>query len=440
MGILSAIGAAIGLRAGADGEGGRDASDSRFWGGSGMAPLVAGMSVTWQSGLQLDVVQAVMARLSGTCSTLPLMVFKRSEDGDASTPARDHPLYRLLHRAPNARQTAQEFRAEQVGHLVYWRNAYSRIHADPQTGAPVGSLEQIHPSRLLNLWRGPDGYAYYQFSELAPAIGSFVLREDSVWHVRMAPLTEDGLRGKYTWETSRDTLARALAVEAFGLRYFANGGAGGGTLQHPGAFKDKEEQGRFLEAWREGGTGLNQHKDRLLLNGVTYTRFTVNNDEAQFLETKKEMGAAVARLWNMPPHMVGLLDKATFSNIEQQSLEYVVYTVAPFLAAIEQAAWRDLLVGDDQDEYFVEHNVNGLLRGDWKSRWQGYAWGRQWGWLSVNDVRRMENMPSIGPAGDERLVPMNMNAAGSPGTDGTATAAPGSGDPDESEREDPNAP
>ena len=116
--------------------------------------------------------------------------------------------------------------------------------------------------------------------------------------------------------------------------------------------------------------------------------------------------------------MVGILDKATFSNIEQQSTEYVVYTLAPYITGIEQAAGRDLLFGEDQAEYFVEFNVAGLLRGDFKTRMQGYAWGRQWGWLSANDVRRLENQPSIGPGGDLYLTPLNMSPTGAPGGDG----------------------
>ena len=415
-------------------DGTRETWDTRFWGGFS-ATAIAGLVVDWRSALQLDVVQAVLARLGGTCSTLPIMVYQRvGEDGDAK-PARKHSLYKLLHRRPNREQTAQEFRSEQVQHLAYWRNAYSRIVPDAETGHPVGSLEQIHPSRLQQVWRGPDGWVYYRFSQLLPATGDFVVRQDEVWHIRMAPLTEDGLRGQYTWESSRETFGRAIAVENFGSLYFANGGSGGGTLEHPGTFKDKEEKDRFLETWREGGGGSNRHKDRMLLNGVKYTQLVVKNDEAQFLETKKEMGVAVARLWNMPPHMVGLLDKATFSNIEQQSLEYVIYTVAPFITAIEQSAERDLLVGDEQDEFYVEHNVNGLLRGDWKSRWAGYGLGRQWGWLSVNDVLRLEGMAPIGPEGDVRLVPLNMSAAGQPGADGSASPTPRDADPSDAEQD-----
>lgn len=418
----------------------RSPFDPRFWGADIMSTM-AGLPITWQTPLGLDVVQSVLGRLSGTCSTLPLMVYKRKGQ-EQRTPARKHPLYKLLHRRPNAYQTAVEFRADLVFQLAYWRNAYCEIVADPETGAPIGSLEPIHASRLKSIKR-IGGRRLYTFAPLEGEIGDLILWEDRVWHIRLAPLTTDGLRGKAVWEDSKEVFGRAIAVENFGALFFRNGGTGGGVVTIPGQFKDKEEQARFLEAWRAGGTGLNRHKDRLALNGATYQPFQVNNDEAQFLETKKEMGNAVCRLWSFPPHMAGLLDKATNNNIEQQSLEFVMYTLQPYLSAIEQAAWRDLLIGDDQDKYFVEHNVAGLLRGDFKTRWGGYMQGRQWGWLSVNDVRRLENMPDIGEQGDVYLQPMNMTPAGQPAADNPAKPGkpdPEADDPENRPQEDDDAP
>lgn len=409
----------------------QDPMDPRFWGVDSTATM-AGVAVTWKNGLQLDVVQACLSRLSGTVSTLPLMLYQRSgEDGDERTEARDHPLFRLLHRKPNAYQTAQEFRADLMGHLAWWRNSYCRIVADPETDHPVGSLEPIHPS-LLNKINVVNGRRQYVFNRVSPQVGTYTLDQDEVWHIRMAPLTPDGLMGQPVFDGSREVIARALAVEQFASLYFRNGGSGGGVIELPGGFKDKEEADRFLAVWRSGGGGLNRHADRLLQQGAKYTPIQVKNDEAQFIETKKEMGVSICRLWGMPPHMAGILDKATFSNIEQQSVEYVVYTLAPFINAIEQAAWRDLLIGDEQDRYFVEHNVAGLLRGDWKTRWTGYALGRQWGWLSVNDIRALENMAPV-DGGDAYLTPLNM-----------VPAAPGPVDPaaadDDKPQEDDNAP
>jgi HK97 family phage portal protein len=406
----------------------RNPFDPRFWGGASQTTH-AGQIVNADTAFQLDVVQSVLGRLSGTVSTLPVMVFRRIPGG--KEPAPEHPLYKILHRRPNRFQTSQEFWSEIVSFLAFWRNAYFIIHPAEDGSQAVGELELLHPSRMSKIERRIDGRIYYSFYRLAPQMGVDVYRDDEISHIRIGPLTVDGLRGRYVFETAKETFGRALAVEEFGALYFKNGGAGGGVLEHPGTFKTKEEQEQFLHTWRSGGQGLHRHKDRLLLNNVKYTPYTVQNDQAQFLETLKECAVKLCRLWNMPPHMVGILAQATFNNMEQQSTEYVVYTLAPYIVGLEQAIWRDLLVGDDQDEYFVEFNVAGLLRGDFKTRMQGYAWGRQWGWFSVNDVRRAEGQPDIGPAGDRYLEPMNMSAAGAAGSDSETTApgGPGTNDP-----------
>ncbi len=419
----------------------RSPFDGRYWGDTA-ATSFSGELVNAETAAQLDVVQAVQERLAGTISTLPLMVFERDGAG-GKRPAVDHPLYELLHDGPNVRQTSQEFFDDLARHLSFWRNSYCLI--TPGADRAIGALEPVHPSRMVKIERQLDGRVYYTFSRLAPQVGQDTYRDDEVWHIRKAPLTPDGLRGQYMWETSRETFGKALAVEKFGALYFRNGGSGGGVLEHPGSFKDKEQQESFLDAWRNGGNGLNRHKDRLLLYGVQYKPFSVNNDEAQFLETLKEVSVKLCRLWNMPPHMVGMLDRATFSNIEQQSVEFVMYTIAPWIEGIEQAAQRDLLLGDDRSRYFVEFNVAGLMRGDFQTRMQGYAWGRQWGWLSVNDIRALENLPSIGEAGDVYLQPMNMVPAGSEpeDSDSTAPGGPGLGapanEPDAKPQDDPDA-
>ena len=385
-----------------------DPANDRWWSNSAQSMSTAGISVNDDNALQLDVVQSILERLGGTISTLPLMVFERSDD-DGREPAKTHPLYKLLHDRPNDRQSPQEFWQEIVTHLAFWRNVYCLII--PGDTYAIGALEPIHPSRLNKITRQSSGRLMYEFTRLPPETGTITYRDDEIWHVRKPRLTVDGLRGLSMTETARETFGRALAVEQFGSTYFRNGGSGGGVLEHPGNFKDKEAEHDFLRSWREGGNGLHRHKDRLLKYGVKYTPFSINNDEAQFLETLKEITVKICRLWNMPPHLVGDLTRATFSNIEQQSVEFVTYTLGPWITALEQAAHRDLLVGENAGDYFVEFNVAGLLRGDFATRMNGYAVARQWGWLSVNDIRRLENLKSIGAPGDSYLVPMNMQYA-----------------------------
>lgn len=401
----------------------RDIFDPRLW-GLNQQISAAGQAVTADSAMQLDVVQSVLERLGGTISNLPGMVFRRTGPNEADREeARDHALFKLLTRRPNRRQTPQEWLDEQGRHLGSWRNAYALIKPD-DAGFPIGELEIIHPSRKVKIEQAEDGVVYYTFRRLPPAYGNVTYADDVIFHIRKAPLTNNGLEGKPVWETGRETLGRAQAVEEYGALYFANGGSGGGFFEHPGKFASKEAQDEALAALRAGGSGKNRHRDRLLLHGIKYAQNKVANDESQFVETKKEMGVSVCRLWNMPPHMAGLMDKATFSNIEQQSIEFVIYTLGPWLTAMEQAIGRDLLIGDDRDEYFFEFNVAGLLKGDFKTRWGGYAQGRQWGWLSVNDVRRAEGLAPIGDDGDVYITPLNMVPAGDSPPDGDETADP----------------
>lgn len=392
----------------------RDILDPRFWGASGRQSLT-GIAVNAQSAEQLDVIQAVLGALSDTVSILPLVLFEEQgvSGGAASAvrrvPASEHPLYTILGRHPNARQTRQEYLAEQTRHLAMRRNCYAEIVMD---GGVISALMPIHPDRVLRIDARNDGRVYYNIRGLGVA-PSYWLRDDEISHIRLAPLTEDGLMGRPMWETGRETIAHALAVARYGALYFKQGGLAGGVLEHPGGFKTKEDEEAFRENFKEQTSGGNAHKWFLLKYGIKATRWPVQNDQAQFLETARHMESKVARLWRMPPHRVGILDRATHSNIEQQSIEYVAHTLSPYLVAIEQAVARDLLIGAERGRYFAEFNVAGLLRGDIINRFKAFALGRQWGWLSVNDIRRMENQePLEGGRGDIYLEPMNMKQAG----------------------------
>lgn len=386
----------------------RDFDDPRMWGALNQVSL-AGSVVTCETGLQNWAVQAVLEALAGPISSLPLMVFERL-DGDKRRPAKDHPLYRVLHDGVG-RVTSQERRDEQTRHLAWWRNSYDIIHP-AEDGGPVGRLEPVHPMRVWDVKRGSDGWVYYFINRLPPHVGYDVYREDVIHHVRKAPLTTDGLRGKPMWETARDTIGRAQAVAAFGDLFFANGSHGGEILKHPGNFKSKEDERSFLDTWRSSGSGANRHRARMLKFGVEVQFPPTTNEASQYLDSRKAAGYDVVALWNMPPHRVGMLERSTNNNIEQQAIEYVTYGLGPWIVANEQAMSRDLLVGPDRDRYFVEYNVAGLLRGDLKARWAAYFQGRQGGWLSVNDVRRLENMDPIGPAGDVYESALNMKPAG----------------------------
>ena len=218
----------------------------------------------------------------------------------------------------------------------------------------------------------------------------------------------DGLVGYSPIAMAKNAIGMAIACEEYGAKFFANGAAPGGVLEHPGTIKDPQ---RVRESWQStfGGSG-NANKIAVLEEGMKYTPIGISPEQAQFLETRKFQINEIARIFRVPPHMVGDLEKSSFSNIEQQSLEFVKYTLDPWVIRWEQSIQRSLLSRNEKATYFVKFNLEGLLRGDYQSRMNGYAIGRQNGWMSANDIRELENLDRI-PAedgGDLYLINGNM--------------------------------
>ena len=225
----------------------------------------------------------------------------------------------------------------------------------------------------------------------------------------------DGLVGYSPIAMAKNAIGMAIACEEYGAKFFANGAAPGGVLEHPGTIKDPQ---RVRESWQStfGGSG-NSNKIAVLEEGMKYTPIGISPEQAQFLETRKFQINEIARIFRVPPHMVGDLEKSSFSNIEQQSLEFVKYTLEPWLVRWEQSIQRTLFSPEEKKRYFAKFNVEGLLRGDYASRMNGYATARQNGWMSANDIRELENMDRI-PAeegGDLYLINGNMLPLGNAG-------------------------
>lgn len=396
----------------------------------------SGAYVTAESVLQLDSVEACLHALSAPLATIPIGLFEPAQGAAAgaaepyNAALRDHALLRLLNRQANKRQTAMEFRAEQFRHLALRRNCYAFIEQDYATGE-IEELVPIHPDRVSRVERRDDGSVWYYIIRLGRA-GADWFPEDRIWHIRMAPLDVSGLQGRAVYDTQREVFGDALAVRNYGSRFFRNSGQQGGHLEPPPGYQwaDREEPQKFMDRWRANRQGRAQHADNLLPAGFKYTAITIANNAAQFIETRIQAALAIARVWNMPPHRIGMLERATNSNIEQQALEFVVYTLLPFVVAFEQAIAKDLLVDEtEQDSVVAVMNLAGLLRGDIASRYKAYALGRQWGFLSANDIRRAENMgPLDDEIGDRYLEPVNMREAGEAAE---ANAQAGATDPQE---------
>jgi HK97 family phage portal protein len=233
-----------------------------------------------------------------------------------------------------------------------------------------------------------------------------ILKPSEVLHI--PGLGFDGLVGYSPIAMAKNAIGMAIACEEYGAKFFANGAQPGGVLEHPGTIKDPQ---RVRESWQRsfGGSG-NANKIAVLEEGMKYTPIAISPEQAQFLETRKFQINEIARIFRVPPHMVGDLEKSSFSNIEQQSLEFVKYTLDPWVIRWEQSIMRSLLTPEEKKTYYAKFNLDGLLRGDYQSRMNGYAIGRQNGWMSANDIRELENLDRIPTeeGGDLYLINGNM--------------------------------
>ena len=242
---------------------------------------------------------------------------------------------------------------------------------------------------------------------------SVKLKPTDVLHI--PGLGFDGLVGYSPIAMAKNAIGMAIACEEFGAKFFANGAAPSGVLEHPGTIKDPA---RVRDAWQsQFGGSSNSGKVAVLEEGMKYTPISISPEQAQFLETRKFQINEIARIFRVPPHMVGDLEKSSFSNIEQQSLEFVKYTLDPWIIRWEQSMARVLLSLDEKKDLFIKFNLEGLLRGDYQSRMNGYSIARQNGWMSANDIRELENLDRI-PAeqgGDLYLINGSMLPLGSAG-------------------------
>lgn len=372
-----------------------------------MGGTTSGKTVTERSAMQMTAVYSCVRILSEAVAGLPLHLYKYTDSGGKAM-ALDHPLYHLLHDEPNPEMSSFVFRETLMTHLLLWGNAYAQIIRNGKN--EIVALYPLMPNKM-SVDRDESGhlyYTYYRGSDEAIKNKEFAvtLPPSDVLHI--PGLGFDGLVGYSPIAMAKNAIGMAIACEEYGAKFFANGAAPGGVLEHPGTIKDPQ---RVRESWQStfGGSG-NANKIAVLEEGMKYTPIGISPEQAQFLETRKFQINEIARIFRVPPHMVGDLEKSSFSNIEQQSLEFVKYTLDPWVIRWEQSIQRSLLSADEKSRYFVKFNLEGLLRGDYQSRMNGYAIGRQNGWMSANDIRELENLDRIPEedGGDLYLINGNM--------------------------------
>jgi HK97 family phage portal protein len=349
-----------------------------FFGGT-----TSGKTVNERTAMQTTGVYACVRILSETLASLPLHTFKHTDRGKEK--AREHRLYYLLHDEPNPEMTSFVFRETLMGHLLLWGNAYAQIIRDGRGN--VLALYPLLPDKMT-VDRTSTGELYYEYQK---DTGSVVLRADEVFHI--PGLGFDGLVGHSPIAMAKNAIGMAIATEEYGAKFFANGANPGGVLEHPGIVKDPK---RVRDSWNAVYQGsANAHRIAVLEEGMKFQPIGIPPEQAQFIATRKFQLNEIARIFRIPPHMIGDLEKSSFSNIEQQSLEFVKYTLDPWVVRWEQAIQRALFSEDEKRQYFVRFNVDGLLRGDYLSRMNGYSIGVQNGFLSPNCVRELENMNLI---------------------------------------------
>ena len=370
------------------------AAPTFFFGMSG-----SGKPVNAQSAIQLSTVYACVRVISETVASLPLGVYEATDDG--SQKATDHSLYFLLHDEPNSEMTSFVLREVMLAHLLLYGNSYCQILRSGRN--QITELYPLLPDHM-EVDRDKNGTLTYTYSTSTGQ--RVIMAPEEVLHI--PGLGFDGVMGYSPIALERNAIGLGIASEEYGSKFFSNGARPSGILTHPNTVKNPAA---LRESWNSiyGGSG-NATRVAILDEGMRLEPIAIPNTEAQFLETRKFQVDEICRIFRVPPHLVGDLEHATFSNIEHQSIDFAVHTIRPWLVRIEQSMNRALFSDEEKGRFYVQFNIDGLMRGDYKSRMEGYAIARQNGWMSANDIRALENQNPIPSeeGGDAYLVNGNM--------------------------------
>lgn len=382
-----------------------DPALAQLWGFSAVSP--SGVVVSPETYRECPECDACVTLLEDTVATLPLDLYERTGP-DQRRRVDEHPLHLLLHDRPNAWQTSAEFRAMLEGFVQGYANAYAEIVSGP-TG--IRALEPLHPLQVYP-FRTTTGAVAYRYT---PYGGSpRTLLQGEVLHIREHPFQRDMIRGASKVERHREAIGRALATGEYLSRFFSNG-AVPKTFLVPQAGQQLNETTReeLREQFERKHSGLaNAHRVGVLPALLDIKQLGVDNEKAQVIEAYRLSVAQVARIFGVPLHLIGDNSQTVGSGaggtgIEQQSIGFLTYHMRPKLVRWEQALNAALMSAGMAQRFYFEFNVDGLLRGDFKSRMDGYGVMVQWGLASANEIRRRENLPPV-EGGDERLIPLNM--------------------------------
>lgn len=378
-----------------------------FLGALGASQTASGARVNPTRAMQSSAVWACVQAISQDGAKVQPVLKKRQPDGGADVVQR-HPVADILRR-PNGWQTWFEYAQFQYVNKLLRGNAYAVKITDG--GNTLRALIPVR-SDEVTIYEGAEGELFYNVSPSSEFVraqigGGGMFPARSIHHIR--GMSMDGICGMSPISYARESVGLALAAEGYGARLFGNGARPSGVIQVEGTLSS-DAAARLKDSWDRAHSGVdNAHKTAVLESGATWQPLSMTSEDAQFLETRKFQTADIARIYRVPPHKIGDLERATFSNIEHQALEYYNDCLMPHFESMEAAMGRDLL---RDPSLFIDHDVTRLLRGDIQGRYAAYAIGRNWGWLSTNDVRAAEGLNPLGPNGDDYLQPLNMVPAG----------------------------
>jgi HK97 family phage portal protein len=367
----------------------------------------SGIRVNEETAIKFSAVWSAVNLLSSSAAQLPYQVFKRIDNGKAIY--KEHPSYQLIHEAPNEWMNSFSFKQILMIYALLWGNGYAKIQKDTRE-RPI-SLIPIHSALVQPVLI--EGVLFYRINgtEMIPARDMIHLMGFSL----------DGITGKSPIEVARDTIGLGLAAQQFGSTFFKNGSNTEMGFQVPGNLDDEQYKRLQTVLMQRNSGGENAHKPLLLEGGMTLEKITIPPDQAQFIQTRNFQVNEIARIFNVPPHMIGDLERSTNNNIEQQSIEFVQYSLMPWVIRLEEEFTRKLIFESEKPDIFIEANADGLMRGDAQARAAYYKTRWEIGSLSANEIRAKENdNPYEG--GETYFVPVNYQTVERAQSDAGKTA------------------
>jgi HK97 family phage portal protein len=359
----------------------------------------AGVYVDTDVALTYSTVWACVRVVSETVAQLPWKVYQKTAKGKKEVSSDKNTIAWLLHVQPNPETTAFRFKRLMAAHVLTRGNAYAEIERDVQ--GRVLWLWPIHPDRVKPV--RVDGALAYEVKN--DGRQTAVIPADDMLHFR--GLGDDDLIGMSVIAKAKESIALGIAMERFGARFFKNGTHMGGSVTHPGKLSPEAKK-NIEESLKKRAGGENQNSTLVLEEGMKYEKLGIPPEDAQFLESRQFQVTEICRWFRVPPHKVQDLSRATWNNIEHQSIEFVTDTICPWTVNFEEEANIKLFGRTNRGVYYTKFSLGALLRGDATARATLYAQARQWGWMSVNDIRELEDLNGIGKPGDQYLVPSNM--------------------------------